>query len=101
MAKYINVDNLLDHSHSSDGSELVSLKAIRQAIDSEPIVDTSETMAEVKMDKYLVQKIYEWGGSIDTCIVEAEDVYDACDKAEPGGNESKIATLVIAMIEDE
>lgn len=52
------------------------------------------------MDKYLVQKIYVWGG-IDTCTVEAEDVYDACDEVVPCGNESKIATLVIAMIDDE
>lgn len=53
------------------------------------------------MDKYLVQKIYAWSGGIDTCTVEAEDVYDACNKVAPRGNESKIATLVIAMIDEE
>ena len=45
MARYINADSLLDYLHSLDGYELISLKAIRQSIDSEPTVDVREVMA--------------------------------------------------------
>lgn len=44
MARYINADSLLDYLHSLDGYELISLKAIRQIIDSEPTADVREVI---------------------------------------------------------
>ena len=45
MTRYINADSLLDYLRPLAGYELISLKSVKQSIDSEPTADIREVMA--------------------------------------------------------